>query len=66
MRPRRWVHAVRMILGSVLGIIGLSTVSVAFAHRSTADLAVGLFEILLGAFVALGVSSPIQRKKAQK
>lgn len=57
-------HMVRMAIGSVLGVIGFGTLSLGFVGLNGASMALGVGEILLGAFVALGVMSPLRRHKA--
>lgn len=62
-RNKLW-HMVRMALGSVLGVIGFGTLSMGFVALNVPSMALGVGEILLGAFVALGVMSPLRRNKA--
>jgi uncharacterized membrane protein YphA (DoxX/SURF4 family) len=54
-----------MSVGSVLGIIGFGTLSMGFVQLNVAEMLVGVFEILLGAFIALGVMTPLRRHKTQ-
>jgi uncharacterized membrane protein YphA (DoxX/SURF4 family) len=63
-RKQLWSLA-RMSLGSVLGIIGFGTLSMGFVHLSGVGMLVGLLEILAGAFVALGVMTPLRKRKAR-
>lgn len=62
-RKQLWSLA-RMSLGSVLGIIGFGTLSMGFVHLSAVGMLVGLLEILAGAFVALGVMTPLRKHRA--
>ncbi len=64
MRLKQIVHLFRMSLGSVLGIVGFGTLSLGFVHLSYEGLTLGLFEILFGAFVTLGVLTPLRKPKA--
>lgn len=61
-RKQLWNFA-RMAVGTVLGIIGFGTLSLAFVHLSLEGMAMGLFEILAGTFVALGVMSPLRKRR---
>ncbi len=61
-RNKVW-HMLRMALGSVLGVIGFGTLSLGFVALNMPNMALGIGEILLGAFVALGVLSPLRRHK---
>lgn len=64
MNVRRHVWGlVRMVGGSVLGIVGFGTLSMGFVHLSGSELLVGLIEVLGGAFLALGVLSPLRKHK---
>ncbi len=65
MRLDRIIHLLRMSLGSVLGIIGFGTLSMGFVHLSPGQLTLGLCEILLGTFVALGTMAPLRKRRAQ-
>lgn len=64
-RSRIWSLA-RMIIGSVIGVIGFGTLSLAFVHLSAGGLAAGLVEILVGAFIALGVMSPLRKHHTER
>ncbi len=59
-----WAVA-RMVIGSILGIVGFATVSEGFVHLSAGELMRGLAEILLGAFIALGVMAPLRKHQDQ-
>ncbi|MCY0898475.1 MAG: hypothetical protein OWU33_05975 [Firmicutes bacterium] len=65
MRPKQLWSLLRMSVGSVLGIIGFGTLSMGFVQLNVAEMLVGVFEILLGAFIALGVMTPLRRHKTQ-
>ncbi|MCY0879907.1 MAG: hypothetical protein OWU84_13335 [Firmicutes bacterium] len=65
MRPKQVWSLLRMSVGSVLGIIGFGTLSMGFVELSVPEMAIGVFEILLGAFIALGVMAPLRKHKAQ-
>lgn len=56
----------RMSLGSVLGIIGFGTLSMGFVSLSGAQMVLGVIEILVGVFFALGVLSPMRKPKAPR
>lgn len=64
MRPSQLWHLVRMSIGSVLGIIGFGTLSLGFVHLSGVGMVLGFVEILLGAFIALSVMSPLRKHRA--
>lgn len=61
MRPQSICPTIRMVLGSILGIIGFGTLSMGFVGLRTAQMGLGLFEILLGMFLALGALSPMRK-----
>ena len=61
MRRNRTWYLIRMMVGSVLGIIGFGTLSLGFVNLSGGRMAFGVLEILLGTFVALGVMSPLRK-----
>ncbi len=52
----------RMILGSILGIIGFGTLSMGFVGLNPSRMAFGVAEILLGVFISLGVMSPLRKR----
>ncbi len=63
MLPRdRWFPALRALIGSVLGIIGFGTLSLGFAQWHISNLLLGLGEMLIGTFLALGVLTPLRRR----
>ncbi len=64
--PRNLWAMARMVLGSVLGTIGFATVSLGFVHLTPAGLALGLVEILLAAFIVLGVMVPLRKNRANQ
>lgn len=51
----------RMVLGSILGIIGFGTLSMGFVGLSAGQMGLGVFEILLGVFLALGALAPMRK-----
>lgn len=51
---------VRMVVGSVIGIVGFGTLSMGFVRLSGAVMGQGVLEILLGTFIAMGVLAPIR------
>ena len=57
---------IRMSVGSVLGIIGFGTLSLGFVNLSAARMLFGVFEILLGTFLALGVMAPLRKPKTRQ
>ncbi|MCL4319547.1 MAG: hypothetical protein M1596_06640 [Firmicutes bacterium] len=52
----------RMIVGSVLGILGFGTLSLGFEQLNGETMIVGVIGILLGTFIAMGVLAPLRRK----
>jgi hypothetical protein len=56
-----WGATLRMVGGSVLGILGFGTLSVGFEQLAARTMAMGGLEILLGTFLALGVMAPLRR-----
>ena len=65
MHPNRLWYLIRMSVGSVLGIIGFGTLSLGFVDLSGMRMALGVFEIFIGTFIALGVMSPLRKRKEQ-
>jgi len=59
---RIWV-LLRMSVGSVLGIVGFGTLSLGFVNLDTPRMGLGVLEILLGTFLALGVMAPLRKSK---
>lgn len=45
----------------VVGVLGFGTVSLGVVHFSESSIALGLGEIAVGGFVALGVLAPLRR-----
>lgn len=63
---RKWSWSlVRMVVGSALGIIGFGTLSSGFVDLSVSTMVMGVIEILVGTFFALGVLSPLRRRPVQ-
>lgn len=54
-----------MVVGSALGIIGFGTLSSGFVDLSVPTMVMGVIEILVGTFFALGVLSPLRRRPVQ-
>jgi hypothetical protein len=52
---------IRMSVGCMLGIVGFGTLSGGFVSLNEAEMALGVFEILIGTVVALGVMAPLRR-----
>lgn len=61
---RLWV-LLRMSVGSVLGIVGFGTLSFGFVGLSAPEMLLGVFEILAGSFLALGVMTPLRKPRHQ-
>lgn len=60
---RNWSWSlIRMVAGSALGIIGFGTLSSGFVDLSVVTMVMGVIEILVGTFFALGVLSPLRRR----
>lgn len=55
------VPLIRLVVGLVLGVLGFGTVSLGVVHLSEASIALGIGEIAVGGFVALGVLTPLRR-----
>lgn len=62
----RVVALLRMTLGSVLGIVGFGTLSLALMTFNGGGLLLGLGELAVGTFLALGVLSPLRLRSGQK
>ncbi|WP_243239884.1 hypothetical protein [Sulfobacillus harzensis] len=65
MRSKSIWSMIRMVLGSILGIIGFGTLSMGFVGLNGAQMGLGVFEILLGVFLALGALSPMRKASHQ-
>ncbi len=65
MHPKSLWPTIRMVLGSILGIIGFGTLSMGFVRLSVAQMGLGIIEILLGVFLALGALSPMRKSSHQ-
>ena len=52
---------IRLVAGLVLGVLGFGTVSLGVVNLSAASIALGLGEIAVGGFVALGVLTPMRK-----
>lgn len=61
--PRKWLAMLRMIVGSVLGILGFGTLSIGFEQLNGVIMIVGVIAILLGTFIAMGVLAPLRQGK---
>lgn len=64
MNGKRFLVLLRMVLGSVLGIVGFGTLSLGFVGLSVARMGLGVLEILVGTFLALGVMAPLRKPRA--
>lgn len=62
MRRLPAIPLIRLVVGLVLGVLGFGTVSLGVVNLSEASVAVGLVEIAVGGFVALGVLTPLRRR----
>ncbi|MCY0864976.1 MAG: hypothetical protein OWQ57_08505 [Sulfobacillus sp.] len=63
---RRIVALLRMIVGSVMGIVGFGTLSLGFVQLSGGTMGLGVLEILAGTFLALGVMAPLRVKRSHR
>ncbi len=63
MRRNRWWAFVRMVLGSIIGVIGFGTLSYGFIYLSLGRSALGVVEILFGAWIAMGVMAPLRKHR---
>lgn len=62
----RLMALLRMTVGSVLGILGFGTLSLALMPFNGGGLLLGLGELVLGTFLALGVLSPLRNRGRQE
>jgi hypothetical protein len=65
-REGRLGPLLRMVIGSALGILGFGTLSDGFVSLNARVMGLGILEIALGTFVALGVLAPLRPRKASR
>ncbi len=54
---------VRMVVGSVLGVVGFGTLSYGFVGLHPPTMLVGVTEIGVGSLLALGVLAPLRKQR---
>jgi hypothetical protein len=69
MPPRKgvpWGATVRMVAGSAFGILGFGTLSAGFVQLNAATMGIGVLEVAVGTFLALGVMAPLRGRRASR
>ena len=59
-----WGAAIRMMIGSLLGVLGFGTLSEGFVNLNGQTMLIGAASILVGTFLALGVLGPLRRRRS--
>lgn len=65
MRHNRAVATLKMASGSVAGVLGFATLSSGFVGLNGGTMALGVGEILLGTFLAMGVMVPLRPQRSE-